>query len=186
MIARSCVTPRLVCSRLRCVGMRPSIGRGLGWPASETTLRRASDDPASACDTMHGARTQLIVCLRNHAYAGTLATRLRGCRWPRNCSVAARQVNSPARATASSRSSLSALEAGGAQILVQHARLRIADHIARTGDRIRRHRQAAGHGLQQHQAEGVGLARKHEHIGRGVHLRELFAVEQARDSSPCG
>ena len=90
--------------------------------------------------------------------------------------MAARQVNRPRPGERVRAIELQRAQAGGAQVLVQHAGLRIADDIARTGHRIRRHRQPAGHGLQQHQAEGIGLAREHEHVGGGIDLREFFAV----------
>ena len=65
-------------------------------------------------------------------------------------------------------------EAGLPQVVVQHAYRMAADDIPRAGDRIGRHRHAAGQRLQLHDAEGVGLAGEHEHVGRrqvpGQHL----------------
>ena len=76
------------------------------------------------------------------------------------------------------------VETRGAKIFAQRTGPRIADDIARTGHRICRHGQSARHRLQQHQTECVGLAGEHEHIGRGIHLGELFAVEQAEIVQP--
>ena len=47
----------------------------------------------------------------------------------------------------------------------------------RTG--IGRHRRAAGHRLGEHQPEGVGAAREHEHVGALVVRRELRALLRA-------
>ena len=56
---------------------------------------------------------------------------------------------------------------------------RCADHVAGTGHRKRRDRQAARQRLQQHQAEGVGPARKHEDVGGGIDLRQFLALPRA-------
>ena len=72
-------------------------------------------------------------------------------------------------------------EARFAQIVAQHADRRRPDDVARTGDRERRHRQAAGERLQQHQAEGVGLARKHEDVGGRVDFGQFLAVPRAEE-----
>ena len=61
----------------------------------------------------------------------------------------------------------SAREAGGAQIVVEHADRAVADHVLRAGDREGRDRHAAGQRLELHDAEGVGVAWKDEHVGRG-------------------
>ena len=70
-------------------------------------------------------------------------------------------------------------QAGCPQIVVQRADRRCADHVAGPGHRKRRNRQAAGERLQQHQAEGIGLARKHEDVGGRIGLRQFFALPRA-------
>ena len=62
---------------------------------------------------------------------------------------------------------------------LEHADRRVADHVAGPGHRKRRDRQAARQRLQQHQAEGVGLAREHEDVGGGIDLRQFLAVPRA-------
>src|SRR2546427_738986 len=52
------------------------------------------------------------------------------------------------------------LQAGRAQVVVQAADRRRADHLARTGARKGSNRQATGPRLQQHQDKRVGLAGK--------------------------
>ena len=54
-----------------------------------------------------------------------------------------------------------------------------ADHVARRGGRKSRDRHAARQRLQQHQAEGVGAAREHEHVGGGVDLGQRLALARA-------
>ena len=49
------------------------------------------------------------------------------------------------------------------------------------GDRKRRDRQAAGQRLEQHQAEGVGLAREHEDVGGRIDLGQFLAVPRAEE-----
>ena len=75
---------------------------------------------------------------------------------------------------------LQRLQAGRAQILVQDADRRRADHVARPGDRKGGNRQAAGQRLQQHQAKRVGLAGKHEDIGGRVDFGQFLAVPCAQ------
>ena len=74
--------------------------------------------------------------------------------------------------------SLSAARQAARKILVQRADRRGADHVARPGHGKRRDRQAAGERLQQNQAEGVGLARKHEDVGGGIDLRQGLALQR--------
>ena len=49
------------------------------------------------------------------------------------------------------------------EVCVEHASGAVADHIQWTGHWVGRHWQTTGHGLHQHQPEGVGTAGKHEH-----------------------
>ena len=49
-------------------------------------------------------------------------------------------------------------EDGPKEIVIQQAGLPLLHHIDRTGDRIGRDRHAAGHGFEQHQAEGIRQA----------------------------
>ncbi|MGY3357596.1 hypothetical protein ACVWZK_004259 [Bradyrhizobium sp. GM0.4] len=67
-------------------------------------------------------------------------------------------------------------EAGAAQIVIERADRRIADHVAGPLHRKRRDRQAARQGFEQNEAERVGLARKHEDIGGRVDVRQLLAM----------
>ena len=48
-------------------------------------------------------------------------------------------------------------------------------HVLRPAHGKRRDRHARRHGLEQHHAEGVGAAREHEHVGRGVAFGERLA-----------
>ena len=68
-----------------------------------------------------------------------------------------------------------------AQILVQDADRRRADHVARPGDRKRRNRQAARQRLEQHEAKGVGPTREHEDVGRRIDLRQFLALPGAEE-----
>ena len=68
-------------------------------------------------------------------------------------------------------------------ILVQHAHARVADHVQRAGHGIGRHRHAGGQGLQEHQAKGIGPARKHEHVRRGVIFGQFFAMPVADETN---
>src|SRR5712671_3269829 len=71
-------------------------------------------------------------------------------------------------------------QAGDAQIFIQRANGVVADHVARTGHRKRRHRQAACERLEQNEAKRVGLAREHEDVGGGIGLRQLLAVPRTQ------
>ena len=66
---------------------------------------------------------------------------------------------------------LHGLQTRGSQVLVQRSCFRVVDDVDRSRDGVRRDRQATRHGLEQHQAEGVGPAWKDEHIGRGIDFR---------------
>ena len=79
------------------------------------------------------------------------------------------------------RRNLQRLQAGRAQILVQDADRRRADHVAGAGDRKSGNRQAAGQRLEQHQAKRVGLAREHEDVGGRIDLRQFLAVPRAQE-----
>src|SRR3954471_10213095 len=65
------------------------------------------------------------------------------------------------------------------QIIVQRTRAWIIDHIDRPSHGIRGNRESARHGLEQHEAECVGLAGEHKNIGGGIHLREFVLIENA-------
>src|SRR6266702_7697087 len=67
-------------------------------------------------------------------------------------------------------------EAGIAQIMIQRADRRIADDVAGALHRERRDRQATRERFQQDQAERVGLAGKHEDVGRRIDVRQFLAV----------
>ena len=54
------------------------------------------------------------------------------------------------------------------------------------GDRIGRDRRPAGHGLEHHEAERVGTAREHEHVGLPVVPRELLAGLHAEEDARPG
>ena len=71
--------------------------------------------------------------------------------------------------------------AGGAQVLVQHANGIAADDVTRPGDRIGRDRHAARQRFELHDAERVGPARKHEHVGAGEIGRQHLLVQQAQE-----
>ena len=64
-------------------------------------------------------------------------------------------------------------QAGGAQIVVERADRMIGDDVQRAGHRKRRDRRAAGQRFQLHDAESVGQAREHEHVG-GRQMRGQF------------
>ena len=64
-------------------------------------------------------------------------------------------------------------------VILEHGDRGIADHVAGAGNRKRRNRQAAGQRLEQHQAERIGLAREHEHVGAGIDFRQFLAVPGA-------
>ena len=98
-----------------------------------------------------------------------------GARWPPaatfwTCPMNWRALFSHERLSANSRQAsreiLQRLEAGDAQILVQHADRMVADDVLRPGDRKGRDRHAAGQRLELHDAERVGPARKYEDVGR--------------------
>src|SRR5262249_8701742 len=54
--------------------------------------------------------------------------------------------------------------------------LRIGQNVPRAACRISRDRHAGSKRLEQNEAECVGEAREHEDVGRGISLRELFAM----------
>ena len=58
-----------------------------------------------------------------------------------------------------------------------------ADHVLRAGHRKGRDRNAAGERLELHDAERVGPARKHEHVGGGEMSGELAVLPAARGTS---
>ena len=58
---------------------------------------------------------------------------------------------------------------------MQAAGFAVTHHVQRSGHREGRHRQAAGHGFQHHQAEGVGAAGKDEHVAGGEISRQFLA-----------
>jgi hypothetical protein len=62
------------------------------------------------------------------------------------------------------------------QIVIQDADRRLADHVAGTGHGKCGDWKAAGKRLQQHQTEGVGLARKHENVGSSICLGKGLAL----------
>ena len=64
---------------------------------------------------------------------------------------------------------------------MQRADRRCTDHVAWSGHRKCGHRKAARQRLQQYQAESVGLARKHEHVGGGIGFRQGFALPRAKE-----
>src|SRR2546430_4651339 len=78
-------------------------------------------------------------------------------------------------------------QTGGAQIVVQRTDRMIGDHVERAGDGECRNRRTAGKRLELHDAEGIGEARKYEHVGggdmRGQVLAGLFAEEFYRRES---
>ena len=71
------------------------------------------------------------------------------------------------------------LEAGDAQIVVQHADRIVADDVLRPGDRKGGDRNAAGQRLELHDAERVGPARKHEDVGRRQMRGQGSVLQQA-------
>ena len=73
------------------------------------------------------------------------------------------------------------IQARRAQIVIEDADRRGADHVARPGDRKGGNRQPAGERFEQHQAKGIGLARKYEHVGGGVDLGQFGAVPRAQE-----
>ena len=79
------------------------------------------------------------------------------------------------------RRDLQRSHAGRLQILVKDADRRGADDVARPGHRKSGNRQAAGEGLQQHEAERVGPAREHEDVGRRIDLRQCLALPGAEE-----
>ncbi len=71
---------------------------------------------------------------------------------------------------------------GGSAEVVRHRAdlaLRAGQHVARTGDVERRDRHAGGQRFEQHQAEGVGAAREHEHVAAGIRRRQLGVRERS-------
>ncbi len=72
-------------------------------------------------------------------------------------------------------------DAGAAQIAIQRADRMIGDHVERTGDRERRNRRAAGQRFELHDAERVGEAREHEHVGGGQMRRQILALLLAEE-----
>lgn len=70
-------------------------------------------------------------------------------------------------------------QAGLAQIVVHDAGGRVTKYVDGPGDRIGGDGQAAGHGFQQHQAEGVGFAGEYEDVG-GVHLGQFGLLHHAK------
>ena len=71
-----------------------------------------------------------------------------------------------------------------AQVGVHHAAHRLAgrggQHLGGAIHRVRRHGRARSHGLEHHQAKGIGPAGEHEHVGRRVHARQLLAGQHAQ------
>ena len=60
------------------------------------------------------------------------------------------------------------LVSGGGQVVAEHPGAGAVHHIQRPGHRIGGHRQAGGHGFQQHKAKSVGAAGEDEDIAGGV------------------
>ena len=176
----------LFASRLRVLcGIGPSIGRCLKVPASGTIrkpIRRRLLGNRPARLQCAGATDCFLE--ESGVRRDRAPTRLRGCRWLKNCSVAARQVNSRERASASARSSFSASRQAVRRSSCSTPAFEVADDIARAGHRIRGHRQPAGHGLEQHQAEGVGLARETRTRRRRRTPWPVPRGRASRDSSP--
>ncbi len=88
----------------------------------------------------------------------------------------AAQVMPSANSRQSSREHSSAREAGEPQILIETADRGITDNVARRRRWICRNRHAARQGFEQHQAERVGAAREHEHVGSGINPRQFLAM----------
>ena len=72
------------------------------------------------------------------------------------------------------------VQAGFAQILVHRTGAAVGQYVDRTCHRVSGHRQPARQRFQQHQAEGVGAAREHEHIRRRVDLGEFRLRQHAQ------
>ncbi|MGY4334449.1 hypothetical protein ACVWWG_008866 [Bradyrhizobium sp. LB7.2] len=81
-----------------------------------------------------------------------------------------------ANSTQSCREMSSAAKQDAAQIVIEHANRRVADHVAGPLHRERRDRQAACERFEEDQAKRVGLARKHEDVGGRVNVRQFLAV----------
>ncbi|MNV23592.1 hypothetical protein D3C71_1146130 [compost metagenome] len=71
--------------------------------------------------------------------------------------------------------------AGLGQVVVQAAGNALVHHRQRRLAAKRRHGRAASHRLQHHQAERVGQAGKHEHIGRGVERWQRVVLLHAQE-----
>src|SRR5580704_10932923 len=69
--------------------------------------------------------------------------------------------------------------AGHRQILVQDADRMVGDDVLRTGNRKSSNRNAAGERLELHDAERVGQAWKHEHVGARQMRSENAVVQHA-------
>src|SRR6516164_910396 len=68
-------------------------------------------------------------------------------------------------------------EAGGFEVLVEHADRIAADYVARSRNGIGRNRYAAGQCLELNEAKSIGPAWKHEHIRRGEMRCEVFPFQ---------
>lgn len=65
--------------------------------------------------------------------------------------------------------------------MIQNSDRRLADHVAGPLHWKGGNRQAARKRFEQDQAEGVGLAGEHEHVRRGIDLRQRLAVLLAEE-----
>jgi len=69
----------------------------------------------------------------------------------------------------------------GREIGVETAGDPVLDDIDRSAHRVRGHRYAAGHGLEIHEAECIGTARKHHDVGRRQMHRQILAETVAEE-----
>ena len=110
-----------------------------------------------------------------------------GCRLARNCAVARCHDDSlRVRMRPSSRDRSSAASAAARRSCVEDAGRAVAHHVDRARHRIGRDRRAARHRFQHHEAERVGAAREHEHVGLPVVPRECLAASSCRRTPRSG
>ena len=65
-------------------------------------------------------------------------------------------------------------------VTTMHSAAVASDNVERARDRVAGHRKTAGERLNVHEAEGVGAARKNEHIAGAISRSELGAVLRAK------
>jgi len=68
------------------------------------------------------------------------------------------------------------------EIQVQRSGNAVRDHVDGSRHGVRGHGNAAGHGFEIDQAEGIGTARKHHDVGRREVLRQILAETVAHES----